>query len=400
MKRFTKVLVALMLSIAVVCAAGCTKDPDNGGNNNGTENGGGGVDPQTYIITTSANPVDGGTVSGGGTYNEGASVTLRANTNTNYTFDHWQDGNTSNPRTITVTSNATYTAYFTYNGGNGSGGVDPQSYTITTTANPVDGGMVSGGGTYNEGASVTLRANANTNYTFDHWQDGSSANPRTITVTSNATYTAYFTYNGGSGGGSGNGNANGHAYVDLGLPSGLLWATCNVGADMPEAYGDYFAWGETQPKSVYNWNTYQYYEGIDVTKYTGSDGLTTLLPEDDAATTNWGGDWRMPTKAQWQELLVNTTNVWTTQNGVYGRKFTASNGNSLFLPAAGYRTGSSLYNDGELGHYWSSSLLNSPSSPGYPKLAWGIYFISDYCYKCTYRYYGLSVRAVLPASKN
>ena len=128
-----------------------------------------------------------------------------------------------------------------------------------------------------------------------------------------------------------------HEYVDLGLPSGTLWATCNVGANAPEEYGDYFAWGETAPKDVYNWSTYQYYDGSNLAKYTGSDGLTTLLPEDDAATTNWGNEWRMPTKEEWQELLDNTTNKWTTQNGVNGRLFTGSNGNSLFLPAVGFR---------------------------------------------------------------
>ena len=107
-----------------------------------------------------------------------------------------------------------------------------------------------------------------------------------------------------------------HDYVDLGLPSGTLWATCNVGADSPEDYGDYFAWGETQPKDTYDWSTYQYCNGSynTLTKYSVEffdswyeqytnygyngfiDNLTTLLPEDDAATANWGADWRMPTK--------------------------------------------------------------------------------------------------------
>ena len=158
-----------------------------------------------------------------------------------------------------------------------------------------------------------------------------------------------------------------HDYVDLGLPSGTLWATCNVGADNPEDYGDYFAWGETQPKDTYNWSTYQYCNGSSstLTKYCNNssygyngftDNLTTLLPEDDAVTANWGADWRMPTKEEWQELYQNTTHTWTTQNGVNGRLFTASNGNSLFLPAAGYRNYSNLGNAGSYGYYWSSSL--------------------------------------------
>ena len=116
--------------------------------------------------------------------------------------------------------------------------------------------------------------------------------------------------------GGGNGTYNGYAYVDLGLPSGLLWATCNVGANHPEDYGFYFAWGETTPKDYYDWNTYQYANGTSwedpqLTKYCNVSGygyngfidnLTTLLPEDDAATANCGSGWRMPTKDDFQEL--------------------------------------------------------------------------------------------------
>ena len=190
-----------------------------------------------------------------------------------------------------------------------------------------------------------------------------------------------------------------HEYVDLGLPSGLLWATCNVGASSPEDYGDYFAWGETQPKDYYDWSTYQY--GNDwnqLTKYCNTsnygyngftDNLTTLLPEDDAATANWGSDWRMPTKEEWQELYNNTTHTWTTQNGVEGRLFTASNGNSLFLPAAGYRSNSSLYSAGSYGNYWSRSLYTSPSN------AWGFSFYWSNCFMGYYgRKDGFSVRPV------
>ena len=187
-----------------------------------------------------------------------------------------------------------------------------------------------------------------------------------------------------------------HDYVDLGLPSGTLWATCNVGANSPEEYGDYFAWGETAPKDVYNWSTYQYYDGSNLTKYTGSDGLTNLLPEDDAATANWGNGWRMPSDAEWQELLDNTTNIWTTQNGVNGRLFTANNGNSLFLPASGYHWGDDLRNIGSTGYYWSSLLdMDNPGS------AWYFYFISDGCYMSFYfRVYGQSVRAVRSTRQN
>ena len=191
-----------------------------------------------------------------------------------------------------------------------------------------------------------------------------------------------------------------HTYVDLGLPSGLLWATCNVGANNPEDYGDFFAWGETQTKGFYGFYTYQYCNDGDyhqLTKYCDdsyygyegfTDDLTVLLPEDDAATAIWGEDWRMPTQEEFQELLDNTTVTFTTQNGVNGRLFTASNGNSIFLPAAGGYVGSNPFHTGNYGHYWSSSLAS-----GYN--AWKLLFSSDMCIMFGYdRCYGLSVRPV------
>ena len=206
---------------------------------------------------------------------------------------------------------------------------------------------------------------------------------------------------------SGGGGSGGHDYVDLGLPSGLLWATCNVGADTPEEYGDYFAWGETEPQAdnAYSGSSYKYTNGSifnKLTKYCNNasygdngftDNLTVLLPEDDAATANWGGKWRMPTKEEWQELCNNTTSTWTTQNGVYGRLFTASNGNSVFLPAAGYRSDGSLLSsvgsDGD-GDYWSSSLYADR-----PYRAWKFFFDMDGCYFYNnFRSTGHSVRPV------
>ena len=199
-----------------------------------------------------------------------------------------------------------------------------------------------------------------------------------------------------------------HAYIDLGLPSGLLWATCNVGANAPEEYGDYFAWGETQPKEIYNWSTYKYCMGgsYTLTKYCNdphygyngfTDNLTILLPEDDAATANWGDEWRMPTKEEWEELLDNTTVTWTQQNGVNGRLFTGNNGNSLFLPAAGYRGSSELYDVGSDGYYWSSLL-----DTFYPIWAYTFYFDSYYydVDYSSYRDFGRSVRAVRSARQN
>ena len=185
------------------------------------------------------------------------------------------------------------------------------------------------------------------------------------------------------------GKHNGHKYVDLGLPSGLKWATCNVGATTPEEYGDYFAWGEVESKATYNWDTYKYYGGSNVTKYTGND-KTVLDPEDDAATANWGGAWRMPTKEEQDELRENCTWTWTSQNDVYGYEVTGTNGNSIFLPAAGYMGGSSLIYAGSYGGYWSSSL--NTDGPDY---AFYVFFYSGFVgWGSSIRYDGRSVRPV------
>ncbi|MBP5189769.1 MAG: hypothetical protein J6X86_08600 [Bacteroidales bacterium] len=180
---------------------------------------------------------------------------------------------------------------------------------------------------------------------------------------------------------SGNGGETPAGWVDLGLPSGLLWAECNLGANAPEEYGNYYSWGETQPKEVYNWSTYRYCTmdgrqgSLTLTKYNTSsiygtpDNLTALQAMDDAATQALGNGARTPTKEEWEELINNTTVEWTTMNGVNGRKFTAANGNTLFLPAAGRRNGSELYSAGSYGFYWSSPLFTDD-----PYYAWCFYF--------------------------
>ena len=188
-----------------------------------------------------------------------------------------------------------------------------------------------------------------------------------------------------------------NGYVDLGLPSGLLWAECNVGADTPEGYGDHFAWGEVSPKQVYSWKTYAYGRSDGhLTKYCTDgdcgvvDNLTTLKPCDDAATVILGKGARMPTASEWQELLDNCRSEWTQQNGVYGRRFTGPNGKSLFLPAAGVRIYSGAL--GSAGDYWSASLGEDG-----PYHAWHVNFHYNYhCVNGYERYYGLSVRAVCP----
>ena len=193
---------------------------------------------------------------------------------------------------------------------------------------------------------------------------------------------------------------NGHEYVDLGLPSGLKWATCNVGAEKPEEYGDYFAWGEVEPKNDYSRSIYKYGTNDDqLAKYCnkssyGKDGFTdnktVLDPEDDAASVNWGGNWRMPTDEEFTELREQCTWTWTTQNGVNGYKVVGKNGNFIFLPAAGYVYYSSLGVAGSYGLYWSSSL--NTSNPYY---AYSVRFYSSYVSR-NYgnRYYGQSVRPV------
>ena len=203
-----------------------------------------------------------------------------------------------------------------------------------------------------------------------------------------------------------------HEYVDLGLPSRTLWATCNIGAENPWDYGDYFAWGETKGynngKKTFDWSTYKHCKGSSskMTKYSNStsywdsslgtspDGKTELDPEDDAAYANWGSEWRMPTHAQLEELLNSsyTTTTWTTLKGVYGRKISKKDDDNvyIFLPAAGCRYVSSLYDAGSYGSFWSRSLGTSYSSDAYCLLfsSGGIDWGSNY------RFFGLSVRPV------
>ena len=187
-------------------------------------------------------------------------------------------------------------------------------------------------------------------------------------------------------------NANGREYVDLGLS--VKWATCNVGATSPEEYGDYFAWGEITTKAEYNSSNCPTY-GLSTSQLQEQgyiDGEGNLTPQYDAATVNWDGGWRMPTKSEQEELLDNCTWTWTTQNGVNGYNVTGPNGNSIFLPAAGYRFKPSLNNAGGNGYYWSSTHYD--------------YYICDYAFRIDFdsvdrfvyeygRYYGQSVRPVI-----
>ena len=184
--------------------------------------------------------------------------------------------------------------------------------------------------------------------------------------------------------------------VDLGLS--VKWASCNIGATSPEDYGGYYAWGETEEKSNYSWSTYKWCNGSydTMTKYcTDSyygtvDNNTTLDLSDDVAHVKWGGSWRMPTLDEINELINDCSWSWTTQNGVNGCKVTGPNGNSIFLPAAGYRDDDYVYGRGSHGRCWSSSLYSS-----YSDYAYYLYFdssIHDWDYRN--RYYGHTVRPV------
>ncbi len=170
--------------------------------------------------------------------------------------------------------------------------------------------------------------------------------------------------------------------VDLGLPSGLKWATYNVGASKPEDYGNYYAWGETATKGEYTEQNSVTY-GQEISDFSGN-------AQYDAARANWGDPWRMPTEAEIVELLNDCAWTRTTQNGVNGYKVTGPNGNSIFLPATGYCYGSSRNSVGEVGFYWSSESYESDTINAY-------FFGFDsenHGFGLNSRYYGLTVRPV------
>ncbi len=189
-------------------------------------------------------------------------------------------------------------------------------YTITATSNDENKGTVTGGGEYPKNKMITLIATPKPTYRFKQWNDGSTDNPREINVTTNKDYTAEFETI----------VPIEPSYVDLGLPSGVLWATFNLGAESAISSGNYFAWGEVHP---YMKNTYQ--------DPGNMDDMDVLAPEYDAARVNWGGDWRIPTKTEMDELKQNCEWEYVTEDGVPCYRFTSNkNNNSILLPAYGY----------------------------------------------------------------
>lgn len=206
-------------------------------------------------------------------------------------------------------------------------------------------------------------------------------------------------------------------YVDLGLPSGLKWAKCNLGASKPSELGDYYAWGETEPKKKYTWATYKWMqdgksEWKYITKYTIADGVTDAIwydssgnfigdnktvldAADDAATQQLGSPWRMPTEDEFKELRNNCTVIRTTQGGVKGYQVDAPNGNAIFLPDAGFRDASGPKDVGKQCLYWSSSHKEGKKSGFAAFIGFGDFGISWY-FGTYYRETGLPVRPVRP----
>ena len=194
------------------------------------------------------------------------------------------------------------------------------------------------------------------------------------------------------------GSDNGHEWVDLGLPSGTKWATCNVGASSPSGNGNYYAWGEINTKSYFLWTNYRFrtsgdiYASVRLNKYNTDsdvgkvDNMKQLDISDDAARANWGGRWHVPTKVQWEELDDKCTWLWTRS----GYKVTGPNGKSITIPAAGDCYGTSTNYVGTCGNYWSSSLCAD-----FPREAWFLFFDSEkHHVRGHYRYYGRSIRPV------
>ena len=302
-----------------------------------------------------------------------------------------------NGDTITVSSNMTLYAHWTSNDTSSIPEPTPSNtVTVTFDANGGTGEMLVQ--TFNVGESQNLFENTYTreNYLFVGWNTASDGSGTTyvdrqlVILTENIILYAKWSL-------CVTGNIIGRNYVDLGLPSGTKWATYNVGATVPEGYGDYYAWGETTSKETYSWSTYRWCNGsaYTLTKYNtnGScgtiDNRIILEPSDDAATVNWGSAWRIPTCDEMSELKNNCTVTWTTLNGVNGCLFIGQNGNSLFLPAAGRGINSSILDVGSYGNYWSSSLCSDTYASRYFCIK------SDDCtFQGTFRCYGFTVRPV------
>lgn len=340
-----------------------------------------GATAATYTISTSVSPAGSGTVSGGGTYSKGTSIELNAIPNAGYEFLKWSDGTTTNPRTLMVTADQSFTAQF-------------KESTVTPD---LWGDIVVDGKINNQDLNALVDAylsEAAATQVTDLDSDGA------LSVADIAQLVGIIN--------DGNSpvNNNGHKYVDLGLPSGALWATCNVGATKPEESGEMFAWGETETKDNYNWATYKWCDGDvcnssnhTLTKYCLRAGYGTpdekvsLDLEDDAAHVKWGGSWHIPTTAEFQELVDNcTAEEIELSDGNDAYKFTGPNGKSIIMPYAGYQR-DTTYKSGQF-YYWSSEQYRaswSVNNHGTSAFA----FRSSLSISGTSRYRGHAIRPVL-----
>ncbi|MCQ2315365.1 MAG: hypothetical protein MJZ85_01580 [Bacteroidales bacterium] len=371
------------------------------------------INPITDITYCSAK--SGGNVTSDG----GASVTARGvcwSTSQNPTINNSHTTNGTGTGAFTsnmteLTPNTTYyvRAYATNNIGTNYSdqisfktqpSIAPTVITNKPSSITQDGASCGGNVTSDGGATVTARGvcwstSQNPTVSDSHTTDGTGTGSFTSSITGLTASTRYYvrayaTNSNGTSYGeqkeftSEDPNVGGHVYVDLGLPSGRLWAACNVGADNPESYGSYFAWGEFLTKNDYDWDEYKWANGSynTLTKYNTNssygtvDNKTVLEINDDVAHVKWGHDWRMPTVDEWQELYDNTTSEWTTVDETRGILLTSKmpgyTDKTLFLPAAGYKIGETKGGEGTDGHYWSSSLFSS-----YPRTAYHMFFDAD-----------------------
>ena len=438
----------------------------------------------SYTITATANPAEGGTVTGGGSYDYNGTAPLKATPATGYDFTGWDDGVKDIERTISIKGAASYVANFS-----------KKTFSVTASAADATMGSVTVTGTDADnkceyGSTVTLSATANEGYHFANWNGKDELNEATISfsATKDSTLTANFAintytitfkngdevlqstqveygqmpeYNGENPTkpataqytyqfigwdkefaevtGEATYTAQFRSYADLGLTSGTLWATTNVGASSPADYGDYFAWGETEPyytaqnqltwkngkDNGYNWASYTKLSNgsnKSLTKYCNNssygnngfnDGLTTLEAADDAATANWGSGRTTPTSDEFQELYDECYWEWTTnyngtgkagyivyksvdksqdkqKNNGSGYSYSTATDTHIFLPAAGWRDIASLGGAGSSGSYWSSSLdASRPDRARYCNFG-----SSSVNTDCSNRYFGQSVRPV------
>ena len=346
----------------------------------------------------------------------GAEVTARGvcwSTSENPTIrdSHTTDGSGTGSYTSNMTGLAENTIYYvrayatnekgtsygeekTFTTKDGIAEITTKEVTEIGTTSAICGGEVMDDG----GAEVTARGvcwstSENPTTRDTHTTDGSGTGSYTSNITGlteNTTYyvRAYATNSYGTSYGSqksfntASGQIHGYDYVDLGLSSGLKWATCNVGAISPSEYGNYYAWGEVEPKESYTQQNCVT-SGQVIGDISGN-------PQYDAARANWGSTWRMPTIAEFRELINNCTWTWTSEGGNNGYRVTGPNGNSIFLPAAGRRDGTSLNFAGSYGFYWSSAPNESNTH-----YAYYLYFYSDgHGTDCYSRSDGLSVRPV------